>query len=180
MVHWIMIRATLLIVLMPILGISQNRQNPLVKEFGGIFEIPEATNVPDPNLEYHIVIDVNTGSDTPDEYNPSLINVARLMNLHAIAGVPREKIHVILAVHAMSTYSLMNNEAHQAKYKTDNPNLKLIKALQDGGAKIVVCGQSLIARQVDPKKLAEGVEIGTSMLTTVTMYQLKGYAFLKF
>jgi intracellular sulfur oxidation DsrE/DsrF family protein len=62
----------------------------------------------------------------------------------------------------------------------NNPNIDLIKSLKAAGVKLTVCGQSLLARKVAPGQVLEEVDIATSMLTTVTTYQLKGYAFLKF
>jgi intracellular sulfur oxidation DsrE/DsrF family protein len=62
----------------------------------------------------------------------------------------------------------------------DNPNLKLYDELQKAGVKMFVCGQSIINRKVDRTKQVPQVQIATSMLTTLTTYQLKGYAYLKF
>jgi intracellular sulfur oxidation DsrE/DsrF family protein len=169
-----------ILVVISVAGMSQTRQNPVVKEFGGVFDVPNATVKPDPSLQYHVVVDIMTATDKPEEVNPSLYFAARLMNLHAVGGVPKENLDVILVVHSESTYALMDNESYRKKYKTDNPNLALIQELRNGGARVVVCGQSLINRGVAADHLAPGVEIAVSMLTTVTMYQLKGYAYLKF
>jgi intracellular sulfur oxidation DsrE/DsrF family protein len=74
----------------------------------------------------------------------------------------------------------MNNDAYRAKYKVNNPNLVLFDELQKAGVKIFVCGQSLINRKIDRMKMVPQVKIASSMLTTMTTYQLKGYAALKF
>jgi intracellular sulfur oxidation DsrE/DsrF family protein len=97
-----------------------------------------------------------------------------------VGGVPAKNMHIVLAVHNESVVAIMNNEAYQKRFKMDNPNLELLKQLQEAGVLISVCGQSLIKRNIDPQKLAPNIEIATSMLTTVTTYQLKGYAVLKF
>ena len=169
-----------LIALLPVFAFAQTPQNPVIKTTGTINDIPYATVKPDPSLDYNIVIDIMTGPEKPSEMNPSLDNVARLINLHVAGGVPKEKLHIVLAVHNVSAASLMNNEAYRERFKTDNPNLKLIEELIQNGVTVAVCGQSLVKRDIDPKKLAPGVEVATSMLTTVTTYQLKGYAVLKF
>ena len=156
------------------------RVNPVIKDFGGIFEIPYAVERPDPSMNYNIVIEVERMSDKPDTLNWALNNVARLLNLHAAGEVPRDKMNVILAIHGGATYTLMNNEAYKAKYKVDNPNLKIYQQLQSAGVKMFVCGQSLIARDVDRNKMVPEVKISVSMLTILTTYQLKGYAVLKF
>ena len=177
-------RLSITIILVGIASISlaqaPSRVNPIIKNYGGIFEIPYAVEKPDPSLIYNIVVEVERASEKPDTLNWALNNVARLLNLHSVGGVPAKNINVILAIHGGATYTAMNNDAHRLKYKVDNPNLKLYKELQDAGVKMIVCGQSLIAREVDRNRLVPEVKISVSMLTILTTYQLKGYALLKF
>lgn len=162
------------------MGFSQTRIFPVVKSYGGIFEIPYAEERPDPSLDYKIVIEVEQESEHPDSLSWALNNVARLVNLHVMGGVPKEKLDVVMVIHGGATYNVMENLAYMKKYKTNNPNLMLFKELSDAGVKIFVCGQSLINRKVDGKKMVPEVKVATSMLTTLTTYQLRGYALLKF
>lgn len=159
---------------------SQSRINPVIKSYGGIFDIPYAEEKPDPTLDYKIIIEIATASDKPDSTNWALYNVARLINLHVMGGVPKEKLHVVLAIHGGAAFSVMNNEAYKAKYGVDNPTLKLFKELDQAGVKMFVCGQSILARNIDRFKMVLEVKVASSMLTTMTTYQLKGYAALKF
>lgn len=161
-------------------GQAPLRVNPVIKDFGGIFEIPYAVEKPDPKIIYNIVIEVERAGDKPDTVNWALNNVARLLNLHAVGGVPSRNMNVILAIHGGATYSTMTNEAYREKYKMDNPNLKLYKELREAGVKMFVCGQSLVARQVDRNRLVPEVKISVSMLTILTTYQMKGFAVMKF
>jgi intracellular sulfur oxidation DsrE/DsrF family protein len=154
--------------------------NPVIKDFGGIFEIPYAEEKPDPSLTYNIIIEVQQESDKGDTINWALNNVARMLNIHSMAGVSPSKMNVVLAIHGGATYAIMNNEAYRAKYKVDNPNLKLIDELSKAGVKMFVCGQSIVNRKVDRFKLAPPIKVASSALTTLTNYQLKGYALLKF
>ena len=159
---------------------AQARVNPIIKSFGGIFEIPYAEEKPDPDLTYNVVIEVEKESDRADTLNWALNNVARLLNLHAAGGVPAKNMNVVLAIHGGATYTTMDNESYRKKYKKDNPNLRLYKELSDAGVRIFVCGQSLIVRKVDRTHLVPEVKISVSMLTILTTYQMKGYAVLKF
>ena len=155
-------------------------QYPVVKDFGGIYQIDESTVLPDSTLDYNIVIDVFSGPRSPHQLNPALNNVARMLNLHAVGGVPAQNLNVVLAIHGDATVAILNNERYEKEYEMANPNTLLIKALAEAGIKMTVCGQSLIGRDIDTREVREEVEIATSMLTTVTTYQLKGYAFLRF
>lgn len=159
---------------------AQRAQFPAVKKFGGIYEIPFATVNPQPDLEYRIVIDVKGGSTDPGDINPSLNNIARLMNLHVLGGAKLENMKVVAVIHALATNSIITDRAYEKKFDRKNPNTDLIKELQDAGVKIMICGQSMLARDVDERDLAKGVEVSISMLTVMTTYQLQGYAALQF
>ena len=171
---------TLFVLCFPLIGLAQSKVSPVVKNFGGIFEIPYAEEKPDPTLDYKIIVEVVSNTEKYDSINWPLFNVARLINLHVMGGVPKEKIQVVVIIHGAAAMTVMNNEAYKAKYGVDNPNLKLYQELQQAGIKMFVCGQSLIARKIDRFKMVPEVKIATSALTTLTTYQLKGYAMLRF
>jgi len=131
-------------------------------------------------LEYEgNVIDVFSG-ENPTQLNAALNNVARMINLHAIAGVHPDSIHVVLAIHGGATKTVINDDGYVSRYTIKNPNHDLIIALKEAGVKLTVCGLSLIGRKIATNEVNENIEIATSMLTTGTTYQLKGYTLLKF
>ncbi len=156
-------------------AISQNMKHPTIKNYGGIYAVPEATVLPDPDLQYKIVIDLYSGAEKPGELNPALNNVARMINLHAIGGAAKG-MEVVLAIHGQANDIVMDNGSYVDRYGVDNPNIELIKDLKRAGVKLSVCGQSLLASKVAPSEVLREVEIATSMTT----YQLKGFAFLAF
>jgi len=160
--------------------LGQTRINPVVKGYGGIFNAPHATEKPDPNMEYKIVIDIATNDSEPDDLAYSLFNVARLINLHTMGGVPKENLKIVLAIHGGAAYAVMDNKSYKKKYKVDNPHLQLFKELKEAGVEMFACSQSLMGRGINHKKIVPEVEVATSMLTVMTTYQLKGYAALRF
>jgi intracellular sulfur oxidation DsrE/DsrF family protein len=178
-----MYKSTVLLLCILILSVThfrgQDKKHPVIKDFGGIYDISEATVRPEPGLNYKVVIDVYSGPKSADKLNPALNNVARMMNLHAIGGATKQ-MDIVLAIHGAANDVVMGNEHYFARHNVNNPNIDLIKSLKAAGVKLTVCGQSLLARKVAPGQVLEEVDIATSMLTTVTTYQLKGYAFLKF
>lgn len=155
------------------------RVNPIIKDFGPVYEIPDAVEKPDPKMTYKLLVDLVMASSKPDTINLGIEAACTLLNLHGVGGVPKEKIKMVMAVHNAAGYTVLNNEAYRARYKVDNPNLPMINALLEAGVKIVVCGQTLKKRGIDPSTLAPGVGVATSALTTITTYQLKGYAVIK-
>ncbi len=158
---------------------AQEMVNPVIKKFGGIYDIPEATVRPGPDQVYRVVIDLYSGAESPEKLNPALNNVARMINLHAVGGATKE-MQVVLAIHGQANDLVMQNQHYLERYQVENPNIELVRSLKDAGVKLTVCGQSLLYSKVEPDQVLEEIEIATSMLTTVTTYQLKGYAFLAF
>jgi len=159
---------------------AQERQHPVVEDFGGIFDIPDASIKPDPGLTYNIAIDLPSASDTKQYADFYMERVARLMNLHAIGGVPPENLNIKVVIHAGAVYNILNHQAFNKKYGSNNPNIVLIDRLIDAGAEVMVCGQSLVGRNIGKDEIHPGVKIATSALTALTTYQLQGYAVLQF
>lgn len=161
-------------------GHCQQRVFPVISDFGGVYDIPTATVKADTSLDYHIVVDLYSGSAEPENLNMALNNVARMLNLHYLAGSNMNRVHIVLAVHAGATNAILSDEAYRTRYDIDNPNSRLLEALSENGVDITVCGQSLLARSIDIPEVNGRVQIATSMLTTVTTYSLKGYSLLRF
>ncbi|MEX0724024.1 MAG: DsrE family protein [Gracilimonas sp.] len=173
----------ILLPLIPVLFTSsiyaQEAQFPIIKNFGGIYEIPDSVD-PEPDMEYNIVIDLKTLQRDKASLNPGLNNVARMMNLHGLGGVKAENLSVAVVIHGGATDLVINNEAYQKRYELDNPNLELIDTLKEAGVEIYVCGQSLIAREYGFDELNAQITKGLSMLTVFTTYMNKGYRPLVF
>ncbi|MDB5210700.1 MAG: hypothetical protein JWQ30_1527 [Sediminibacterium sp.] len=154
--------------------------NPVIKLYGSVWEIPNAQEKPDPKMDYKILVDITDAADKPDTLNAYLEAVATLYNLHAVGGVPAKNIHMVVVLHKMATYSVFTNEKFQQKFKMDNPNLPLVKALSDAGVKFFTCGQTLIRGKIAGSEITPEVKVAVSALTTLTTYMLKGYARINF
>ncbi|WP_026950450.1 DsrE family protein [Algoriphagus mannitolivorans] len=170
----------LLFLVVSSLSFSQTPQFPIVKGYGGIYEIPEATERPDPSKEYKIIVDLTSAAEDNKQISRWVDNVARMMNLHGLAGVSKENLKVKVIIHGGAIYTLLTDENYKKRYEVDNPNIKVLEALKEGGADIMVCGQSLIARNLKQEDLWPGVRIAHSALTTITTYVPQGYVLLKF
>lgn len=168
----------LLGVLIVVQSTAQFNATPLVKGFGPVLEVPVIDYGIDPKLHYKLVIDVMQAPN-PDSVNEGLLNGARIMNLHAAAGVTPKKMQVVFVLHNVAAFTLINNEAYKKKYGKDNPNLALIKAIQDAGARVTICGQTMQRRGIARENLVPNVQVGLAALTTITTLQLQGYTILK-
>jgi len=161
-------------------ALSQEAKAPMVPGFGGVYEIPQADKLPDPSLQYKIVVDATAGSSQPEELNPALYRLARMLNLHALSGVPQANITVVAVIHSKATPVVLSNEAYRKHFGNNNPNADIIRTLTEAGVEIYVCGQSLIARGYAGDTLHPDIRQSISAMTILTEYQLKGYAMLAF
>lgn len=159
---------------------AQTPVNPIIKNFGTVNEVPYAVERPDAKMEYKIVIEVISDNPKPAALHEFFEKAAAVVNLHALGGVPAKKMHVVMVIHGPAAQYIVDNVRYQQKFGTDNPNLPLFTALKEAGVKIFVCGQSLIKRKIDPATIAPEISVALSAITTVTTYQLKGYALLKY
>ncbi|TAH09704.1 MAG: hypothetical protein EAZ12_05890 [Sphingobacteriia bacterium] len=160
--------------------VAQNKTFPVIKNYGAALEVPFATMTIDPKLDYKVLIDVTTATDKPEIINEYVENIARIINLHALAGVTAKKLHVVAVFHGPAVMTLLNNEAYQKKFGVNNPHIPLFAALKEAGIPMYVCGQTLFKRNVDPSTIVTEVLPALSAITTVTTYSAKGYTVLKY
>ncbi len=138
----------------------------------------------DPTAEHNIVFDffihnkMNGKRSNLDSasINMGLNDIARIYNLHIAGGVPKEKVHFVVAVHAKAETSFFTNEAYQKKYKMNNPNLPLIEQLDKAGVRFLLCGQSHNWFGYKKDQLIPEAKLTVSAQTTLSSFQSKGYA----
>ncbi|MCA6449950.1 MAG: DsrE family protein [Chitinophagaceae bacterium] len=159
---------------------QQTKVNPIIRSYGSVWEIPNAAEKADKNMEYKILVDITNQAEKPDTLNLYLEAIATLMNLHGSTGVPASNLKVVAVIHKMATFSILNQEKYRQRFKTDNPNLPLISELSNAGVQFFVCGQNLIRGKLTENDITPEVKVATSALTTLTTYQLKGYALINF
>ena len=162
------------------IGSFAQKLNPVIKNFGSVSEIPYAVEKPDPKMDYKILVEINTDNPKPEAVHEFFEKTAAVVNLHALGGVPANKLHVVMVIHGPAAQFIVNNAAYRKKFGVDNPNLPLFTALREAGVSIFVCGQSVVKRDIDPTNIDPEVKVALSAITTITTYQLKGYALLKF
>lgn len=173
---------SLLLLVVPAFSVlsAQTKVNPVIKSYGTVFQIPGADHKPDPSTKYKIIVELTENASKPDTLNEYLEALATLINLHAAEGVEKENIQMVVILRKMATYAVFGNELYKEEFKCDNPNLQLLKELSDAGVEFYVCGQTMLKRNIDTKKLAPGTKVASAGLTAITTYQLKGYMMVKF
>ena len=162
------------------LSMSAQERFPVIKGYGGIVDVEDAEFSPDTTQEYKLIFDVTLRASDPKNINAGLDGVARVTNLHAYAGVPREQFDIVVTIRQGATYAILNNDYYTNKFEVENPNVDLVRQLIDAGVKIYVCGQNLKRAKISGSQVLEGVKVALSAFTTTTHYRMKGYAYYKF
>ncbi len=148
---------------------------PVIEGYGRIHPLPDAAMQPDPETTYKVVFTATKGKEK-DGVNASLWRVARAVNVFGQAGVKQDHRDFVVVISGKATPLIMSNQAYKAKHGKDNPNLKLIKALQDAGVKLQVCGQAVAENKIDYKAINPDITLTLSALSDVPMLQAQGYS----
>ncbi len=161
---------------------------PLIRSSNsGVVVVEGIDEKPDPTLDYKIVVDFvafpqlkeSKGKIDSSALNWALPEIGRIYNLHVAAGIPKDKIQIVAAVHANAMESFFTNEAYNEKYKIDNPNLPLVEELSNAGVKFLVCGQSLTWWGYKKEMLVPQAKLTLTAQTTLTSRQMDGFALKK-
>jgi intracellular sulfur oxidation DsrE/DsrF family protein len=158
---------------------AQQKVYPFIKAFGGVSEIPLATEKPDSKKNYKIIVEVNTENPQPAKVHELMEKIAAIANLHVLGGVQPEKLQIVAVIHGPAAMYIMNDSVYQQKYGSNNPNIPLFHALREAGIQVFVCGQSMMKRNIDPATISPDLGIALSAMTTLSTYQQRGYVMLK-
>lgn len=151
---------------------------PVIKGYGGIHSTEGAGERPDKRLHYKLVFNITKAPEDPSRINPSLEKVARFVNLLGADGVRPKPGDVVAIVHGAATPLVLADEAFQARNRTANPNLDLIRKLSAAGVEVHVCSQALVGHKIDRSSVDDSVQIDVGALVTLANLQLRGYALI--
>jgi len=146
-----------------------------VASVGAAADIPGAHELPDPNMTYKVVFSVATAAKNPEDVNPTLQAMARYVNTLAKNGVPADHRRIAAVFHQGGGEIVMKNDAYQARFGRDNPNVALIHELKKAGVDLRVCGQGLLGRKIDQAQVLPDIQVDLWAMTTMVNLQLRGY-----
>jgi len=150
---------------------------PVIADYGPTYKIEwRDVELPEDH-QYKLVFDLAADAE-PGTVNRHLVSVARYLNMHARNGVRVEQMSLAVVVHGRALRNLLRNDVHQEREGTGNPNLDLIRSLQEAGVRFYVCGQSMAFTGVAKDDLADGIEVALSAMTMLTLLQSDGFALL--
>ena len=152
-------------------------QNPLVKAYGGIVEIPNAAEPP--RRDTKALLDL-TSDEKKGDVLKGLDRAASIVNVYeqAAAG-PSTGMKLALVIHGPATKAVLSGEAYSRHVKEGgNPNLELISRLRNAGVEIYVCGQALARQGYRTDEVAPDVSVAVSAVTVHINKQMDGYVLI--
>jgi len=142
-------------------------------------DYPGAHLTPDPNTEYKVVFDFAMVDDNLDDPYPMLPLVARYVNTLAKLDVPEKNRKIAIVMHQGSGLIGLKNAEFKARHNgKDNPNIELIRQLHAAGVEFHLCGQGVLAREVDEADLLDEIQVDFWALTTLIELGRQGYVIL--
>jgi intracellular sulfur oxidation DsrE/DsrF family protein len=109
------------------------------------------------------------------QVNGGIEEVMRIINLHGAAGIKKQDLDVYVIFHGPATASFLDDDLFNKQFQVSNPNLPLIKQLQDAGVKLVICGQTLGLRNMDISSFPDGTLKAYSARTATSDLVQRGY-----
>lgn len=154
---------------------AQNWETPIIEGYGKIVLYEKAQNKPDPSKEYKIIFHIKNGKER-EGVNEGLWKIARLINLMGSYEVPPDHLKIVAIISGTATPVVLTEDEHVKRENSTNPNLDLLSKLKQHHVKILVCGQALGKHKIDADKdLNPYIELTTSALIAIPMYQMEGY-----
>lgn len=149
---------------------------PIIPNRGGVLPRPKA--VEQPRAGAKIVFDA-TADAKPADVNKALDRVARLLNLYGAAGLKAQDVKIAIVLHGDATKSVLSDAAYKTRFQVEqNPNLPLIRDLQQAGVEVLVCGQALNYKSFQDDEVADAIPIAAAALTALANKQADGYSYI--
>jgi intracellular sulfur oxidation DsrE/DsrF family protein len=109
------------------------------------------------------------------QVNSGIEEVMRILNLHGAVGVKKSDLEVYVVFHGPGTASFLDDDLFNKQFQVNNPNLPLIKQLQDAGVKLIVCGQTIGLRNLNVAALPDGTLVSYSAKTAISDMVQRGF-----
>ncbi len=145
-------------------GESAFAKGPLLKDFGPVANIEVTLAIPEDTIFRHS-FDIATPA-SEGNLNRGLVSAARLLNMHARAGLPAKNTQLAMVIHGQAVKDVSDELS---------ANAALVEALIEQDVRIIVCGQSAAYYDVATEDLLPGVEMAVSAMTAHALLQQQGY-----
>jgi intracellular sulfur oxidation DsrE/DsrF family protein len=148
---------------------------PVFEDFGPVADVPDADFVIPEDASFHVAFDVSRAAED-GQLNRGFESAARLINMHARAGVAPMENRAAVVVHGPAVLDLLTDVAWGARGRGEaNPSGAAVREMIDQGVRFIVCGQSAAGQGVAKSELIPGVGLALSAMTAHALLQQQGY-----
>jgi intracellular sulfur oxidation DsrE/DsrF family protein len=149
---------------------------PRIHGAGGVLPVGPNALMPSATAEHRLYVDVDNDEPTrSNDINTRLHTAAKLLNLYALAGVPNDKVHLVVLFYGKGVDLALSDAAYEKKFGHPNPNANLIRQLRQANVQMVVCGQALGHQNFVASNIQPGMTLALSALTAREELQAAGY-----
>ncbi|HEY6063495.1 MAG TPA: DsrE family protein [Chitinophagaceae bacterium] len=159
---------------------AQVNNAPAIPEADGYTIIPGAKMPPDKKRIYRAIYDATKAAKENSQIVPAINMAGSELNALAVCGIPFSNAKFVVVFHGAAIDAILDDAHYKEKYGIPNPNLKLLSELKKAGVKLFVCGQNLLAENIDPKIISPDVVVASDALIVLMSYQNDGYALMSF
>lgn len=159
---------------------QESESGPVISNFGKVFEVDAPSFKLDLEMEYRAVFDVVSSPEDLSQLNSSINTPARFLNMHAQSGVPVKNLKAAVVVHGAAFKDILSDTAYNKRFKTENPNRELVRALLSSGTQTILCGQTAAHRKIAKEDMIPGVQLALSAMTALVHLQNDNYQLIKF
>jgi intracellular sulfur oxidation DsrE/DsrF family protein len=171
----------LTVLIIPFLNCTaQDNSSPVIPQADGFIIIPNAKIPPDKNRIYRAVYDATKAPHDSSQIVPALNMAGSELNALAVSKIPLSHAKFVIVFHGAAINGILDDEHYKAKFGIANPNLAVLSGLKKAGVQLFVCGQNLLAENIDPKTISPDVAVASDALIVLMAYQNDGYALMSF
>ena len=159
---------------------AQSNSSPAIPQADGYIVIPDAKINPDKNRAYRAIYDATKAAKETSQLIPVINMAGSELNALKVCGIPLTSAKFIVVFHGAAMNAILDDAHYKEKFGISNPNLKVLSELKKAGVKLFVCGQNLLAENIDPKIISPDVAVASDALIVLMTYQNDGYALMSF
>lgn len=159
---------------------AQGNSSPAIPEADGYTVIPGAKINPDKKRIYRAIYDATKAAKDASQLVPALNMAGSELNALAVCSIPLTNAKFVVVFHGAAINAILDEAHYKEKFGVSNPNLKVLAELKKSGVKLFVCGQNLLAENIDSKIISPDVTVASDALIVLMTYQNDGYALMSF
>lgn len=159
---------------------GQTNNSPVIPEADGFVIIPGAKVPPQKSRVYRAIYDATKASKDSSQILPALNMAGSELNALAVSGISLDHAKFVIVFHGAAINGILDDQHYKAKFGVNNPNLPVLSKLKKAGVQLFVCGQNLLAENIDPKTISPDVAVASDALIVLMAFQNDGYALMSF